>query len=90
MDSGLYRLGGGNTYAAAERRETGKSNDLCSSLDSSSESPDCYENSDLRSKQHSSAVYILLVNSKQIKYVSRRESPTLQIPLLCGSIYHTR
>ena len=33
---GLYRLGG-DAYAAAERRETGKSNDLCSSLNSSSE-----------------------------------------------------
>ena len=34
---GLYRLGGGNAHAAAERRETGKSTDLCSSLESGSE-----------------------------------------------------
>ena len=33
----MYRLGGDRAYAAAERRETGKSTDLCSSLDSSSE-----------------------------------------------------
>ena len=32
-----YRLGGVEAYAAAERRETGKSNDLCSSVDSGSE-----------------------------------------------------
>ena len=31
-DLGLYRLGGSVAYAAAERRETGKSNNLCSSL----------------------------------------------------------
>ena len=37
MESGLYRLGGEKAYAAAERRETGKLNDLCSSLDLSSE-----------------------------------------------------
>ena len=34
---GVYRLGDGNAYAAAERRETGKLNDLCSSLELSSE-----------------------------------------------------
>ena len=33
----LYRLGGVVAYAAAERRETGKLIDLCSSLGSSSE-----------------------------------------------------
>ena len=36
----MYRLGGVGgvrAYAAAERRETGKSTDLCSSLDSGSE-----------------------------------------------------
>ena len=37
VDLGLYRLGGETAYAAAERRETGKLNDLCNSLDSSSE-----------------------------------------------------
>ena len=30
----MYRLGGVYAYAAAERRETGKSTDLCSSLES--------------------------------------------------------
>ena len=33
----MYRLGGDHAYAAAERRETGKSTDLCSSLESGSE-----------------------------------------------------
>ena len=33
----MYRLGGDKAYAALERSETGKSNDLCSSLDSGSE-----------------------------------------------------
>ena len=33
----MYRLGGDRAYAAAERRETGKSTDLCSSLDLGSE-----------------------------------------------------
>ena len=33
----MYRLGDDEVYAAAERRETGKSNNLCSSLDLSSE-----------------------------------------------------
>ena len=33
----MYRLGGMRAYAAAERSETGKSNDLCSSLDLGSE-----------------------------------------------------
>ena len=37
MKLGMYRLGGDGAYAAAERRETGKSIDLCSSLDSTSE-----------------------------------------------------
>ena len=50
MESGLYRLGGVFAYAAAERRETEKSTDLCSSLDSMFGSLDWYENSDLRSK----------------------------------------
>ena len=36
-ESGLYRLGGDGAYTAAERRETGKSTDLCSSLESGSE-----------------------------------------------------
>ena len=31
QNQGVYRLGGNRAYAAAERSETGKSNDLCSS-----------------------------------------------------------
>ena len=46
-----------NAYAAVERSETGKSNDLCSSGFVSSE-PDRFKNSDLRSKCPSSTVYI--------------------------------
>ena len=37
MELGLYRLGGDSAYAAAERRETGKLTDLCSSLELGSE-----------------------------------------------------
>ena len=37
MELGIYRLGGKRAYAAAERSETGKSNDLCSSSGSSLE-----------------------------------------------------
>ena len=44
-------------YAAAERSETGKSNDLCSSEFAGSE-PDRFKNSDLRSKCPSGTVYI--------------------------------
>ena len=36
----MYRLRGGKAYAAAERRETGKLNDLCSSIGFWFESPD--------------------------------------------------
>ena len=54
---GCHRLGGVKAYAAAERSETGKSSDLCSSEFVGSE-PDRFKNSDLRSKCPSSAVYI--------------------------------
>ena len=54
---GYYRLGGAKAYAAAERSETGKSNDLCSSEFEGSE-PDRFKNSDLESKCPSLTVYI--------------------------------
>ena len=57
QNRGYYRLGGIEAYAAAERSETGKSNDLCSSEFVGSE-PDGFKNSDLRSKYPSSTVYI--------------------------------
>ena len=47
-------------YAAVERGETGKSNDLCSSWSSQFRSLNCYKNSDLRSKWNNGTSYILL------------------------------
>ena len=57
QNRGCYRLGGVEAYAAAERSETGKLNDLCSSGFVGLKS-DRFKNLDLRSKYPSSTVYI--------------------------------
>ena len=54
---GDYRLGGVEAYAAAERSETGKLNNLCSSEFDGSR-PVRFKNSDLKSKCPSDTAYI--------------------------------
>ena len=56
-----------HAYAAADRSETEKLNDLCSSSGFEFQKSRLYENSDLRSKWNTSTAYILADDSEQVR-----------------------
>ena len=64
---GGIQTGRCHAYAAADRSETGKSNDLCSSSGFRVQKSQLYENSDLRSKWDNSTAYILADDSEQVR-----------------------